>query len=557
MKKTTCAFVLGCCITIVSAQPGSLDLSFGNDGKAITDFDGSGDLAYAMALQPDGKIVLGGYAYAGSTNDFALVRYNANGTPDNTFDSDGKVMTDFNGSIDVINALAIQDDGKILAVGNSWDGSETHFALARYNTNGSLDNTFSGDGMAIFSWAENDYGTAVALQQDGKILIAGASYLGNFGYHVSALRINTDGTLDNTFDNGGIIAVIGDESQANAIILQSDGKIVLAGRTVSNANSDFLVIRYTASGSIDNTFDTDGIVTTSFGSGDDYAFTCVQQSNGKLLVGGSSANGFNDYALARYNANGSLDNTFSSDGKVTTDISAGSDDYGYSVKVQPDGKILLGGYSEWSLYDFSLVRYNANGSLDNLFDLDGKVTTDFRGTYDYGYALAIQPDGKIVVAGNSDNDTTGFDFAVARYNAACSFIGSTQSVTLSDGQTLTVGSHTYTTTDTSGTYTDILTAASGCDSTVTTHLTVLTAINEYQEHDKLSVSPNPFINELLLTGTKENNDLVIFDVAGKIVLTIKTNSTQTKIGVATLAPGIYMLSYRDGTKTTTVKLVKF
>lgn len=552
-----CTCIASLAIQTVYSQPGSLDFTFGTDGIAITDFGGSGDYAYAMALQSDGKIVLAGYAYAGSTNDFALVRYNANGTLDNTFDSDGKTMTDFNGNIEVINAIVIQPDGKIVAAGSSWDGHQSHFALARYNTDGSLDNTFSSDGMAIFNWGENDYGLAVALQSDGKILIAGASYLGSFGNHVSALRINTDGTVDNTFDNGGISAVIGEESQINAIILQSDGKIVMTGRRVSNLNSDFLLLRYTAIGSVDNTFDTDGIVTTAFGSGDDYAFTCIQQSDGKILAGGSSANGFNDFALARYNSNGSLDNTFSSDGKVTTDIASGSDDYGYSVKVQSDGKILLGGYSEALLNDFSLVRYNANGSLENLFDLDGKVTTDLRGTYDYAHTLALQSDGKIVVAGHSDSNTSSFDFAVVRYNAVCSFVGSTQSITLTDGQTLTVGSNTYTTADTSGTYQDILTAESGCDSVVTTNLTVLTAINEFDDSDKIAVAPNPFMNELIIKGTEADNELFIFDVTCKLMLTANTTATQTLLVAETLSPGIYMLSYRDRTKTATVKVVKF
>lgn len=553
-----CTCIASLAVKTMYAQPGSLDLSFGTDGIAITDFSGSGDYAYAMAIQDDGKIVLAGYAYAGSTNDFALARYNANGTLDNTFDSDGKVMTDFNGgNIEVINAIVIQPDGKIVAAGNSWDGNETHFALARYNIDGSLDNSFSSDGMGIYNWGTNDYGTAVALQSDGKILIAGASYLDGYGYHVSALRINTDGTVDNTFDSGGVSTVVGEESQVNAMILQSDGKIVMAGRRVSNLNSDFLLLRYTANGSIDNTFDTDGIVTTAFGSGDDYAFTCIQQSDGKLLAGGSSANGFNDFALARYNSNGSLDNTFSADGKVTTDIASGSDDYGYSVKVQSDGKILLGGYSEALLNDFSVVRYNANGSLENLFDLDGKVTTDLRGTYDYAHTIALQSDGKIVVAGHSDSNTDSYDFAVVRYNAVCSFVGSTQNITLTEGQTLTVGTHTYTTADGSGTYQDILTAASGCDSVVTTNLTVLTAINEFSGSEIISVAPNPFMNELIINGTEAGNELFVFDVTGKLMLTANTTATQTRVGTDLLSPGIYMLGYRDRTKAATVKVVKF
>jgi uncharacterized delta-60 repeat protein len=405
--------------TFSYAQPGSLDLSFSNDGKVTTTI-GVYDYGQSAAIQSDGKIVVAGYSWNGSNYDFALVRYNTDGSLDNNFDSDGKVTTDFGSSSDRGTSAAIQSDGKIVVAGSSNNGSGFDFALVRYNADGSLDSTFDSDGKVTTDFGSTiDEGFSIVIQSDGKILVAGSSDGSNDDF--ALVRYNTDGNLDNTFDSDGRVTT--DFGSGNdegiSVAIQSNGKIVVAGYSYNGSDYDFALVRYNTDGSLDNTFDSDGKVTTDIGSREDRGFSVALQSDGKIVMAGYSNNGSNfDFALVRYNTDGSLDNSFDSDGKVITDIGSG-DDYGSSAAIQSDGKIVVAGSSYYgSSWDFALVRYNADGSLDNTFDSDGKVTTDMGGADD-GYSLAIQSDGKIVVAGVSSKT----NFGLARYIGSAMSMG--------------------------------------------------------------------------------------------------------------------------------------
>ena len=170
----------------------------------------------------------------------------------------------------------------------------------------------------------------------------------------------------------------------------------------NGSNYDFALVRYNSDGSLDTTFSGDGKLTTAIGSGNDYGYSVTVQADGKILVAGASHNGSNDdFALVRYNTDGSLDTTFAGDGKLTTAIGS-SDDYGRSVTLQADGKILVAGYSaNGSNDDFALVRYNTDGTLDTTFSGDGKLTTAIGASHDEGYSVTVQADGKILVAGYS------------------------------------------------------------------------------------------------------------------------------------------------------------
>jgi uncharacterized delta-60 repeat protein len=206
------------------------------------------------------------------------------------------------------------------------------------------------------------------------------------------------------------------DDRAYSVAIQSDGKIVVAGFERNGiSNFDFALVRYNTDGSLDTNFDSDGKVTTAIGSGTDSAYSVAIQSDGKIVVAGYSDNGSNDdFALVRYNTDGSLDTNFDSDGKVTTEVGS-SDDYAESVAIQSDGKIVAAGYSSnGGNNDFALVRYNTDGSLDTSFDSDGKVTTAIGSASDFARSVAIQSDGKIVVAGYSDNGSNA-DFALVRY----------------------------------------------------------------------------------------------------------------------------------------------
>jgi uncharacterized delta-60 repeat protein len=398
---------------LLLASAGDLDPSFDFDGKTTADF-GADDLGLALAVQADGKVLLAGYTGLGigtGTSDFALIRLNMDGSLDSTFDGDGKVTTDFAGADDLAYAVAIQSDGKIIVAGSSHPNlGTTDFALARYNPDGSLDSSFDGDGKLITDFlGDGDSASGIAIQPDGKIIASGWAYSGS-STDFALCRYNSDGTLDSNFGLGGKVTTdfnaAGD--QAWAVVLQPDGKIVLAGEAYTGSGVDFALARYNNDGSLDLTFGGDGKVITQFASNNDGAQAVALQPDGKIIAAGVT-NSF-DYALARYDPDGSLDSTFDGDGKVITDF-AGHDDGAYAVAVQPDGKIIAAGDSS---SDFGLARYNSDGSLDLSFNLDGKVTTDFGSGGDVDLALALQPDGKIIAAGYT-NTGSDYNFALARY----------------------------------------------------------------------------------------------------------------------------------------------
>jgi uncharacterized delta-60 repeat protein len=397
-----------------------LDTDFGTEGIVTTDF-GSGSVeANVATLQPDGKVLLAGT----SNGDFAVARYNSNGTLDSFFGTNGKVTTSVGPIFDSTYALALQPDGKILAGGFSQGTSSADFAVVRYNSNGTLDTAFGTGGIVTTSVGPDfELVRALALQPDGKILAAGIRYAStNFNSgDFAVVRYNSDGTLDTAFGTGGIVTTdfFGKTDEISAITLQSDGKILAAGAATRSDSSisDFAVVRYNINGTLDTGFGTGGKVTTVFGTGSGFARSVALAADGKiLLAGGAIFDGRFRFAVVRYDSNGTLDTTFGADGTgaVSTKINTGDTDHlGFSMAIQSDGKIILGGSSTSIDGDFgsAVVRYNSNGTLDNTFGTDGIVTTDFFGKGDSVIAVISQSDGKILLAGTSQNF-----FAAARYN---------------------------------------------------------------------------------------------------------------------------------------------
>ena len=337
------------------------------------------------------------------------------------FGTAGIATTDFASDTDYISSIAIQSDGKIVSVGTASNSGSANFGLARYDTDGSLDTDFSSDGKLTTSIGGTDnLGYAVAIQSDGKILMAGSSHNGS-NWDIALVRYNANGSLDTDFSSDGIVTTeIGSSHDfGRSIVLQSDGKILVGGDSEISGNRDFAVVRYDTDGSLDTDFSSDGKLTTSIGSADEYGRSVIVQSDGKILLAGSTDSGSNtDFAVVRYDTDGSLDTDFSSDGIVTTEIGNGND-YSESVVLQASGKIIVSGYADMDAsastdYDVAVVRYNTDGSLDTDFDSDGIVTTDIGNGHEYGYDAAIMNDGNIVVAGSSDNGSNA-DFALVRY----------------------------------------------------------------------------------------------------------------------------------------------
>ncbi|MDT4897393.1 MAG: hypothetical protein QOH25_2470 [Acidobacteriota bacterium] len=410
---------------------GSLDTSFDTDGRVTTDFPGfTFEEAHAVALQTDGKIVAAGLG----SSSFSLARYNANGSLDNTFDGDGLVTTAFGGSFEEANALAIQSDGKIIAAGQTAlsVASEDNFALARYNTNGTLDTSFDTDGKVITDFGLVDAAHDVVIQTDGKIVAAGNAGTIAGGSFFALARYETNGALDNTFDTDGKVTTDFSGGRfglgALGVALQTDGKIVAAGDANITGQRDFGVARYTTTGALDTAgFGTGGKVITDFALNEDAISALLVQADGKIVAVGRAQLRVRilqaqdpNFQLARYTSTGALDTSFGANGLVATDFPSNSDDFAFAAALQTDGKIVVVGqtgahFSQISSADtrFAIARYNANGTLDTTgFGSGGLVTTDFGTTHDTAFAVAIQSNGKIVVAG-----TNGSDFILARYNA--------------------------------------------------------------------------------------------------------------------------------------------
>ena len=400
---------------------GSLDTTFSGDGKVSTDIGrGAMDYAQSIAVQSDGKIIVVGTTYTGSNSDFAVLRYNTDGSLDPTFSGDGVAATNI-GDSDQAQSVAIQSDGKIIVTGHAYVGNTWDFAVVRYNIDGSTDNGFgtNSNGIVTTNIGTEDYAEAIAIQPNGRIAVAGYSSTSGPD-EFTVVRYNQDGSLDTTFDgdtgnaNGKIITEIGTTSQAYSVAIQTDGKIVVGGSAFIGNRYDFAVVRYNQDGSLDTTFDGDtgnanGKVTTDIGTNSQDQSYSVALQGEKIVVAGSSEN---DFAVVRYNTNGTLDNDFSGDGKVTTDIGSNSNDDLRSVALQSDSKIIVSGTTN---NDFSVVRYNSDGTLDTNFSGDGKLSNGVcAGSCDaWSNGVAVQANGKIIAVGGWEASEAS-DFLVAR-----------------------------------------------------------------------------------------------------------------------------------------------
>jgi uncharacterized delta-60 repeat protein len=403
-----CTAILVGSIAPANGAIGDLDTDFGTAGKVTTVIVAESG-ATSMALQSDGKIVVVGNEYNGNDTDFAVARYNTDGSLDTSFSADGKLTTFFNANADDYAAsVKIQSDGKIVVVGETYNGTDSDFAIARFNTNGSLDTTF----MADFGGFEA--ASSIFIQADGKYLVAGYSLTivsGNFLYDFMTTRFSTDGTLDVSFGTAGkVVTDISSRDVAKSLAIQSDGKFLVAGESYNGTDSDFTVVRYNTNGSIDSSFGSAGVFSLGLGSRE-YLVSIALQSDGKIVAAGTAdISSHNALALVRINANGSLDTGFGTAGKVTTII--GVDSEATSMAIQSDGKIVVAGLSyDGGDWDFGVARFTTDGSLDTDFGNGGKLTTAQSPGDDSGAtSVVIQSDGKIIVAGYSD-----VSFALARY----------------------------------------------------------------------------------------------------------------------------------------------
>ena len=380
-------------------ENGSIDPLFGVAGRVSVPFD-----VRSMVLQADGKILVVGNAVDSGAGDIGVARYLANGNLDTTFDQDGIVIVDFYQRSDAASDIAVQPDGKIVILGSS---STVVVVMARLLANGSLDLSFDGDGKKYFNATRGDFAAALALTADGKMLVLGQSYTSptqaTYDRNLFLARILANGSLDTSFDGDGIMTInIGITDFSANLLVGADGKILIAGSYITGATSSSLLVRLLDNGQFDTTFDGDGIridpiATLSF-NGNEVKDVAIQ-NDGKIVVAASL---IDTGTVTRYNPNGSLDTTWDSDGLVTFNSI-----FPRSVSISSTGKILVAGAS---LDRFAVIRLNANGTVDTTFSLDGRTITSFGPSYDSGEDIIQQPDGKMLVVGQSE-----YSASVLRY----------------------------------------------------------------------------------------------------------------------------------------------
>ena len=453
-----------CAADVTAGAPANLDPSFGGNGIVISPYTTEHDYTYSIAVQADGKILIAGLGWdaAFSLVSSYIVRHLPNGELDTTFGVGGKLILPYvQGNGEYRYRVVMQPDGKILACGGKENGSvsDTDFAAFRYNSNGTPDLSFGTDGRSVVPiTGAYDESYDLVLQPDGKIVLFGYSQISGSGFDFSVARLNANGSLDTTFDSDGkaTITVGTGADYPGKVLLQPDGKIVLVGTTTGNAGQDGALVRLNSNGSRDTSFGMNGVVVHSTAAGDDLAFDADLQADGKIVTAGGETLGGSGTdvgtAIVRYNANGSVDTSFATNGVFRTELGFFA---GNAIAIQDDGKIVGFGFGAASpaasassevreaarnkllpgarrtaslarlvqtdestagaVWGYGMLRLNSNGSPDLSFGPAGRVLLAVGTSHnDYGFELVLQPDGKILAAGVTHTSTTG-DNATVRY----------------------------------------------------------------------------------------------------------------------------------------------
>ncbi|MBN1535819.1 MAG: hypothetical protein JW908_03725 [Anaerolineales bacterium] len=408
-------------ITLAHATPGDLDTSFDSDGIVEASFSGNPAVFNGIVVQPDNKIIAVGFKDQNSDwaapVDVVMARYSEDGSLDTTFGTSGIYTASINGTDGRFYAAALQPDGKIIVVGYSVSGGNKAFLVTRFTADGALDTTFGSSGMTYSSFgAGDDQAYDVAIQEDGKIVVAGSAESTTLLYDFVIARYTDAGVLDTTFNPGGtpgyaIVPLQSDaRDYAKHVAIQSDGKIVATGPVETGNFSNIYnmaTIRLTSAGALDTTFNSTGIA-AYYGS--DSADTCGGmeiQNDGKIVM--AAVVGSSNIGAIRYTTAGAVDTTFSPADSGSTDIVK-------DAALQPDGKLVVTGFKNETGYTWDpfVVRYNTDGTLDTTFSGDGLAYTNLGTNTDYGLAVAVQPDGQIVVAGYKSSG--GYAAILLRYD---------------------------------------------------------------------------------------------------------------------------------------------
>lgn len=487
------------------AQSGLLDTSFGNDGIVTTVITGSYNLAHTSVVQADGKILVAGEAGEPSPMKVAIARYNTDGTLDTSFGSSGTLLIQVGPARSYARNIALQADGKIVIGAYTYDDVAADFAVIRLLADGTLDNSFGNNGITIADAGSHDIVDAMTLLNDGKILLAGNNYT-----DFLAARFNTDGSLDTTFGTNGWTATGFDlsDSQVKDVALQNDGKILLSGFAYNNSTGKYSMAtaRLNADGTLDTTFGASGKVTVNSGNNDDFAVAIAVQTDGKIVMGGYTYVGENplryDLVAVRLNTDGTFDDNYANNGVAIARVLDGQN-YAEQMVIQPDDKIILAGYAAVTdNYNLAMLRFDTAGNVDTTFGIDGKVSTDINARPDFGKAITLQPDNKIILAGYSYAPSGVGEIVVARYD------------------------------------------------------NIILGINDYQDLE-FRLYPNPAVEQITieLREDSSNYQVEIIDILGRKVF----DSEIQKVGViniSALVSGAYLVKINSANKANVVRFIK-
>lgn len=493
--------------TAVYSQSGGLDASFGTGGKVVTSISSGADKAYAVALQPDGKIITAGMTTNSVTGkDFACVRYNIDGSLDSTFGNGGIVINDIQiGSEDVVYSMAIQADGKILLAGYSDDGTNKNAAIIRLDTNGILDTSFgiAGKVLTDFITGRADEIKTIKIHTiTGNLIVGGTSALTSTNSQAVIARYTPNGLLDTTFNTTGKVLLANASGSGTYyyviedLTVKSNGKIAAMGWINQQGlqwSANHYGCRVNSNGTMDTSFSTDGLIVTNGGfNSDDKSFSMILKSDDSVLFsgGGHLSTLEYDYFLGLINPSGS-----SVAGKALFDYGVLVKDIAYGMGVDSTGKIILAGSNITSVTSstFGIARVNADYTIDSTFGTAGKVTTTFgTNTTNEAFDMVLQADDKIIAVGY-----TGADFALARYN----------------GNTL-----------------------SNSDFTI---------------ENEITIYPNPAKSTLTVNLSNEelaNKAFKIYDINGRVIVSGNLNSGINQLNIDKLANGLYIFSTEHSNK---------
>ncbi len=576
-------------VSTCSAQNLTIDYNFYCNGKAA--IRTGGGICSAMALQPDGKILIGGRGGENVSNSgYCIVRFNENGTIDSSFGTNGKVITFYGGSIQ---SILVLPNGKILA-----GGFLGNVMLAQYLPDGTLDSSFGTNGLLQpqFDGIRYSYCYSLKLQDDGKIVLAGNVN----GVNALVARFLSNGQFDLSFAQKGY-TILSSAYIAFDLAIQADDKIIIAGQGLSANN--FLLARYLTDGNLDTQFGNNGITLTDLSDKNEFVTSIALQTDGKIIAAGrydytSQYNNFFKTALVRYNTNGSTDNSFGLNGIATLQFDAASADP-KKIMIQQDGKIIVAGdYTDvYRFHKPSLARFTSDGAIDNTFGNSGSIVTTQFGDSVSCRSAALQQDGKIIIGGYQmvklDTSILYYtdSFVVVRYQTNKTLpvtflnfsVSKQQQNVLLNWQTANELNNNYFGVErSSGTNFNELDKINSNDKHAYsyTDLKPLQGTNFYRlkqvdKDGKFSYSqiasisfndgnifvvyPNPVKDVLNLKGLDASADyhLIVHDIRGNAVAETNVhNNPGCSWNIENISAGFYYLDIIAGNKTSTVKFVK-